>query len=516
MLLVLIFSLNSCGAPVCPTASLQSPNLNSPPDFSAVGSLLPELSWSYPDPGCHPQGYRIDLSLDRDFADTSLSGGTGNPSTSWFPGSNLQPGKEYFWKVAPINDVTLGPASNYRRFFTGPYCDPSALAAPALIWPADGETIDTTMPGLHWANGNSGCLPQGYGIHLSQDPSFADTSLNGGTGNPGQYWYPGEELDDCTTYYWHVFSGIDTTFGPESATRSFRTDASGTCPPAGTGSISGLVFHDVCALPYESVSEPPPGCIDRGPIDGYGANGAYDPGEPGIPGVRVNLLQGSCFSSTILATAVTGPDGSYAFDDLAPGDYCVFSDSMDADNAPVLIPGIWTYPEYNVNPITQAVSLGNGELLAGILFGWDHQFLPPPPAPTQTLAPTLTPTLLPQPFFQPLINPKHIYSRGAGCGAMKAEIQVKVADSKQTAGVWFFTRLRNMDGDGVTGWADAQVMKAAGVGWYSHLLYAESLPDFEKYENAWVQYQFVAYDGNFNRIATSEVYSDLELTACHK
>ncbi len=512
----LMVSLNSCSAPVCPTGSLQSPTLNSPLDFSVVGSLNPELSWNYPDPGCHPQGYRIDLSLDRDFADTSLSGGTGNPSTSWLPGSSLQPGKEYFWKVAAINDYTLGPASSYRRFYTGPYCDPAALAAPNLIWPADGETVNTIMPGLHWANGNEGCLPQGYGIHLSNDPSFADTSLNGGTGNPSQYWYPGDDLEDCTTYYWHVFSGIDTTFGPESATRSFRTDVNGTCAPAGSGSISGLVFHDLCALPYESVSTPPPGCIDLGPVDGYGANGVYDPGEPGIPGVHVKLLQGSCVSSTILQTAVTGPDGSFAFDNLAAGDYCVFSDSLEADNVSVLIPGNWTYPGYNINPVTQAVSLGNGEDFSGILFGWDYQFLPVPPTPTPTPASTFTPTLLPQAFFKASVKPDHIYYRGTNCGAMKAEFLVQVADPKQTAGVWLFVRLRNKEGEGVTGWGGSFVMVPAGSGWYRYLLYSGDIPEFTKFEEAWVQFQFVAYDSGFNRIATSEVYSDLELSVCHK
>jgi len=185
--LSLLFSLSSCGTPVCSTGALERPNLNSPLDFSVVASLLPKLGWTYPNAGCHPQGYRIDLSPDRD---------------------------------------------------------------------------------------------------------FADTSLNGGTGNPDQYWYPGDELADCTTYYWKVFAGIDTTFGPESTTRSFRTNASGTCLP-GTGSISGLVFHDLCALPYESISEPPPGCINLGPVDGFGANGDYDPGEPGLPGVFVRSGQGT-------------------------------------------------------------------------------------------------------------------------------------------------------------------------------------------------------------------------------
>jgi serine/threonine protein kinase len=212
----------------CPTSSLTEPVLQSPDDFSIITSLSPDFAWTYPDISCHPQGYRIDLSQDRDFADKSLSGGTGNPSTSWSPDSNLQPGIEYFWKVAAINDVALGPYSTYRRFFIGPYCDSAKLVGPVLVWPADGEIIDTNMPGLHWANGNTGCLPQGYGIHLSADPSFADISLNGGTGNPDQYWYPGHDLADCTTYYWNVFAGMNTTFGSESSTHSFRTNFGGT------------------------------------------------------------------------------------------------------------------------------------------------------------------------------------------------------------------------------------------------------------------------------------------------
>jgi hypothetical protein len=518
LFLSLILSLTSCGTPVCDTGSLQRPNLTSPLDFSVVASLLPELSWSYPDAGCHPQGYRIDLSLDRDFADTSLSGGTGNPSTSWLPGADLQPGKEYFWKVAAINGYTLGPASNYRRFYTGPYCDPAALAAPTLIWPANGATIDTTMPGLHWENGNAGCLPQGYGIHLSSDPSFADTSLNGGTGNPSQYWYPGDELADCTTYYWHVFSGIDTTFGPESATFSFTTNAGGMCAPAGTGSIAGTVFHDLCAVPEGSVSVPPPGCVDRGLIDGLGANGVYEAGEPGLPGVRVNLLQGSCVSSTILQTAVTGPDGAYLFDHLPGGEYCVFADALSDENAAVLIPGNWTFPEYNVTPIFQAVELSDGEHRTNVYFGWDYQFLPAPPPATATpaFALTFTPDLARQNFFQAVVNPDHIYYRGTGCGAVKAEFRVQVADPKLTAGVWLFVRLRDKEGSGVTGWNDALVMDPTGSGWYSHLLYAESIVGFHTYENALVEYQFVAHDSGFNRIAWSEVYSDLELSACHK
>jgi hypothetical protein len=102
--------------PTCPTSGLLSPDLSSPGNGASVNTTNPTLSWHYPDPSCDPQGYRIDLSVDPLFADTSLSGGTGNPSTNWGPGSPLVNCQLYYWRVAPINNITLGPFSSSRSF----------------------------------------------------------------------------------------------------------------------------------------------------------------------------------------------------------------------------------------------------------------------------------------------------------------------------------------------------------------------------------------------------------------
>ncbi len=59
-------------------------------------------------------------------------------------------------------------------------------------------------------------------------------------------------------------------------------------------------------------------------------------------------------------------------------------------------------------------------------------------------------------------------------------------------------------------------MDVRGSGWYSYLLYSADIPDFPTYAEAWMQYQFASDDKSFNRIATSEVYSNLEVSACHK
>lgn len=58
---------------------------------------------------------------------------------------------------------------------------------------------------------------------------------------------------------------------------------------------------------------------DRVWLDGN-TNGIQDEGEPGVPGVTVNLRSGA---GDLLDTTTTGPDGRYNFTNLAPGDYQV-------------------------------------------------------------------------------------------------------------------------------------------------------------------------------------------------
>jgi hypothetical protein len=482
------------------------PDQISPADFSVVGSFLPTLTWSYPDPTCHPEGYRIDVALDNEFTNIVESGGTGSPATSWAPATPLQPGTEYWWRVAPINGTTLGPYSNRWRFYTGPMCDPAALAAPSLVWPANGEEIDTIMPLMEWENGNVGCIPQGYGIRLSPTADFSDTTYNGGTGNPSTRWFPGPDLMDCTVYYWYVFAGIDITFGPNSETRWFRTNASGTCAPVGTASISGKVFHDLCALIDGPMTELPPGCVDLGGTEGWAADGVYTPGEPGIPDVRVRLGVGPGPKPPILWDSVlTDAAGEYAFENLPVGEYTVYVDALEPDNVVVLIPGEWTLPRVSFVTASHTLTLAAGGSESDVLFGWDYQFLPSPsPAPAPA----------PAPFFLPKIEPDHMYYRGDNCGPMEAEFQVQVAEPEKVAGVWLFVRLKDKETLQVTSFSEALVMKPLGDGWYRYILQADAIPDFAKHRESWVQYQYVAFDKEFNPVEHSDVYWDLELSAC--
>jgi hypothetical protein len=192
---------------------------------SSVASPYPYPSGSS---GCGISGYQVHLISSVDL--TFEHGGTVGPSTTSFsPGSPLAPATLYFWEVRVLVPGGHGPWSGFRAFFTGPVCDTASLAAPILYSPSG--TIHEVLPIFYWIYPGSACLPEGYRIDLSTSPSFADTSLGGGTGNPSTSWMPADELETCIEYHWRVAAINDTTLGPFSSTKSFTIVPEGTiCP----------------------------------------------------------------------------------------------------------------------------------------------------------------------------------------------------------------------------------------------------------------------------------------------
>ena len=147
--------------------------------------------------------------------------------------------------------------------------------------------------------------------------------------------------------------------------------------------ISGLVWHDLCSQTGAAAegAAPAEGCVVAQSGDTLQANGEFDEGEPGIPGVNVRLLAGDCTTATegdeIVAT--TDESGSYRFDNVTADTYCVFLDTADEENVAVLEEGILTFPLSNgvgTNSIT--ITLEEGAALEDINFGYDFQFLPAP------------------------------------------------------------------------------------------------------------------------------------------
>lgn len=406
VLVIVMVNLMGCNMPqpTCPTDSLQEVTLLSPAQVSVVDTLSPTLEWSYPSAECTPAGYAITL-WEGPVLVTNLGGGTGNSSTSWGPGSPLQPGKQYRWTVAPINGTTLGPASSTGIFFTGPVCTTAELIAPIQLEPADGAIFNQTTD-LLWWDYTAGCTPTGYQADVATDPTFASGLLA-----PGPIDIPltrlslGDPLVECETYYWRVAARNGATVGPYSPTRSFVADTTGACggggggTPPGSASISGVVWHDICALPDGPLPDPlSAGCVE----DGAGsarANGIREEGEPGIAGVQVDLYYGSCdIGGTIDASVLTDADGRYIFDGLTSfGEFCVAVNPTASPNDSILLPGQWTYPD-TINDAGVAYQSFGGieaDVHVDIIdFGWDYQFLPAFNDPTPTpVAGNLTPNI---------------------------------------------------------------------------------------------------------------------------
>lgn len=378
---IVLVNLTACTMPLptCPTPDLQQVTLTSPAQLSVVDTLNPTLQWTYPSDACNPQGYAITL-WEGPVMTTNIGGGTGNPSTSWGPGSPLEPGRQYRWKVAPINDTTLGPVSDTLIFFTGPVCTAAALVAPTLLTPADGAGFNESTDLLEWDD-DHGCIPNGYQVDLSTDSSFTGPNLGGTFDIPLTRLKPEGPFVDCETYYWRVAAKVGSSVGPFSSTRSFIRDVSGTCGgPGGTppesASIEGIVWHDLCALPDGPLpSTLPAGCVADGAS--ARANGIREPGEPGIPGVQVDLHWGGC-ATEIAASTITDSNGHYVFDGLlAFGSYCLAIRPLTPPNDSILIPGEWTYPSGLSGPDAFAnATVESGTVLTDKDFGWDYQLLP--------------------------------------------------------------------------------------------------------------------------------------------
>lgn len=154
-------------------------------------------------------------------------------------------------------------------------------------------------------------------------------------------------------------------------------------PRPTTGSLSGVVWFDRC----------PPGgagtnlCL-TGPTGNPQGNGLYEPGEPGAANVLVKLGAGNC-PAFGQAEARTAADGTFQFDKLTPGRYCVLIDP--AENADVFTAGNWSAPLTGDarNRAFLIAEVTVGQITASVNFGWDDSL---PPTPTETLTPSVTPT----------------------------------------------------------------------------------------------------------------------------
>ncbi len=120
---------------LCTFETLAAPTLLSPTDGATLESP-PLLSWSYPDPTCHPHSFAIDISPDAAFSDNRLGFATldfNETSRSW----PLPAGACYYWRVRAYVPDAFGPPSPVWSFCLIAPSTPSATApAPSPESPA--------------------------------------------------------------------------------------------------------------------------------------------------------------------------------------------------------------------------------------------------------------------------------------------------------------------------------------------------------------------------------------------
>lgn len=145
--------------------------------------------------------------------------------------------------------------------------------------------------------------------------------------NPGTDWFSVQYA------IWSLVGGPPTEFPPYLVAdqtlvttllgNAAAAQAAGWKPKCGDKVAAVLVIDDTISRQMLIIEVPcvcPPACLGDYVWEDLNWNGIQDDNEPGVPGVKVDLLD--C-SDSLLATKNTDADGKYSFCDLAPGAYKV-------------------------------------------------------------------------------------------------------------------------------------------------------------------------------------------------
>ena len=142
--------------------------------------------------------------------------------------------------------------------------------------------------------------------------------------------------------------------------------------------VSGFVWSDHCTVIDGPKPSPlPAGCIDRS-NGSYGANGIFDAGELGIPGVTVKIELNCNYGAF---TAVTDANGFYTMSftvdanaGVSQQKICLSVDALSPANVGMLIPGGWSSPLIENSAVALIQRTIPVETQNTISFGWDYQF----------------------------------------------------------------------------------------------------------------------------------------------
>jgi len=126
---------------------------------------------------------------------------------------------------------------------------------------------------------------------------------------------------------------------------------------------------------------------------------------------------------------------------------------------------------------------------------------------------TPTPTVEMEGFVAVSISEKEFYKTGE-CLPTSVKFTAQAADVGNTAFVLLFVRFKSKQTGTTSKWTSI-TMQSIGAGTYTHDLVPEEMIGLDLFENAWVQYQFVATRSNSKEIGRTDIFSEkLTLLDC--
>jgi len=109
--------------------------------------------------------------------------------------------------------------------------------------------------------------------------------------------------------------------------------------------------------------------------------------------------------------------------------------------------------------------------------------------------------------FLSVITSGEWFYKGQDCSPNSVKLTAQVADSAGTSWVALFVRLKSKHSGVKSVWTLIKIT-STGSGIFIHELLGDDIKNSNLYHNAWVQYQFVAYNLNEIEIGRTGIFSE--------
>lgn len=227
------------GAPFTFTTLVLPPGpfaLTAPANNATGVAVQPTFTWAA---SSGAATYTLEVASDPGFASLVVNQ-SGLGTTTFVPGSALNGGATYYWRVTAVNGGgstgAAGAPFTFQTLTTGP-------GAFALLFPSHQSTGVGLNPSFFW---DDAAGVDTYTIELATDPAFASPVFTV-TGLPGSAFGSSLSLTANTVYYWRV-TAINGTGSTTATVAPFRFQTGNFSTSGGSGSSGYVGNSSGCGL----------------------------------------------------------------------------------------------------------------------------------------------------------------------------------------------------------------------------------------------------------------------------